>query len=199
MIEVEKKFTLGEKDEKRLLKDAEFLSEKTFTDVYYDTEQFFLTSRDIWLRSREGMFELKLPLHNGTKRRADQYEEITDERQIRNRLHLNSNNAIEDALDRASYMPFCVCKTTRRKHKKGNFTIDIDLANFHDFTYGIAEIELVVSDKHEVESAVEKITHFAKAHNLTLKPVTGKIIEFLRQRRQPHYQKLVESGVVEDF
>jgi len=199
MIEVEKKFTLNKKDEKRLLQDAEFLSQNFFTDVYYDTEQFSLTSKDIWLRSRDGVFELKLSLHNETNRQVDQYEEITDERQIRNRLQVGFGGNIRNALEQSGYTPFCVCKTTRRKYKKGNFIIDIDLADFNDFTYGITEIELMVSDKHEVESAVKKITHFAKIHNLTIGPVRGKIIEYLRQMRQSHYQKLVESGVVEDF
>jgi len=82
MIEVEKKFILSEQEKERLIKDAEFLSERVFTDIYYDTEKFLLTSQDKWLRSREGKFELKLPLHKGRERLADQYDEIEDEQKI---------------------------------------------------------------------------------------------------------------------
>jgi len=41
MIEVEKKFILNEQDKERLTKNADFLNERVFTDIYYDTEIFF--------------------------------------------------------------------------------------------------------------------------------------------------------------
>jgi len=48
MIEVEKKFILNEQDVERLTKNAQFLNERIFTDIYYDTENFSLTSYDKW-------------------------------------------------------------------------------------------------------------------------------------------------------
>jgi adenylate cyclase class IV len=49
MIEIEKKFLLSKKDEKRLIKDAEFISKKEFVDIYYDDKffSFSLTKNDI--------------------------------------------------------------------------------------------------------------------------------------------------------
>jgi len=48
MIEVEKKFILNKQNKKRLTKDAEFLSERVFTDIYYDTKNFPLTLPQFW-------------------------------------------------------------------------------------------------------------------------------------------------------
>jgi len=199
MIEVEKKFILSEQEKERLIKDAEFLSERVFTDIYYDTEKFLLTSQDKWLRSREGKFELKLPLHKGRERLADQYDEIEDEQKIKQVLNLSPNKNLADNLIKAGYSPFCTCKTTRRKYKKELFIIDLDIVDFQDFTYNIGEIELMVNDKSEVGGAIKKIMNFAKAHNLTVAPVRGKIIEYLKRVKQNHYQTLVKKNVVKDF
>lgn len=199
MIEVEKKIILNEQDKERLTKDAEFLNERVFTDIYYDTEIFSLTSNDKWLRSREGKFELKLPLHDGVERLADQYDELEDEQKIRVALNLPSNGNLADDLAKAGYSPFCTCKTMRRKYKKEPFIIDLDVVDFQDFTYNIGEIELMVNDKSEIEGAIEKIMKFAKAQNLTIAPVRGKVIEYLKRVRPNHYQALVQARVVKDF
>ena len=199
MIEVEKKFILSNLDKERLIKNAQFLNERVFTDIYYDTEIFSLTSNDKWLRSREGRFELKLPLHEGADRLADQYDELEDEQKIREALNLPSNGNLADDLAKAGYSPFCTCKTTRRKYKKEPFIIDLDVVDFQDFTYNIGEIELMVNEKSEIESAIEKIMDFAISQNLTIAPVRGKIIEYLKRTKPNHYQALVQAGVVKDF
>lgn len=199
MIEVEKKFILNEQDKERLTKDAQFLNERIFTDIYYDTEIFSLTSKDKWLRSRESRFELKLPLHNGADRLADQYDELESEQKIREALNLPSNGNLADDLAKAGYSPFCTCKTTRRKYKKEPFIIDLDIVDFEDFTYNIGEIELMVNDKSEIEDAIEKIMIFAKEQNLTIAPVRGKVIEYLKRTKPNHYQALIQAKVVKDF
>ncbi len=199
MIEVEKKFILNEQDKEQLTKDVQFLNERVFTDIYYDTEIFSLTANDKWLRSREVRFELKLPLHEGVDRLADQYDELEDEQQIREALNLPVNGNFADDLVKAGYSPFCICKTTRRKYKKDSFIIDLDVIDFQDFTYNIGEIELMVNEKSEIESAIERIMDFAKAQNLTIVPVRGKVIEYLKRTKPNHYQALVKAGVVKDF
>ena len=81
MIEVERKFTVGGDDEKRLLEGADFLLEKTLMDVYYDTPDYALSTKDMWLRTRDGRWELKVPLmeRTGVRRAMDQYDELEDE------------------------------------------------------------------------------------------------------------------------
>ncbi len=199
MIEVEKKFLLNNQDKERLTKDAKFLNERIFTDIYYDTEFFSLTSKDKWLRSREGRFELKLPLHEGAERLADQYDELEDEQKIKEALNLPFGGNLADNLVKAGYSPFCTYKTTRRKYKKEPFIIDLDVVDFQDFTYNIGEIELMVNDKSEIEGAIEKIMSFAKTQNLTIAPVRGKVIEYLKRIKPKHYQALVQARVVKDF
>lgn len=199
MIEVEKKFILNEQDKERLIKNAQFLNERTFTDIYYDTEIFSLTSIGKWLRSRESRFELKIPLHKGVDRLADQYDELEDEQKIRENLNLPPNGNLAQDLAKAGYSPFCTCKTKRRKYKKGIFTIDLDIVDFQDFTYDIGEIELMVNEKSEIENSIEKIMIFAKDQNLTIAPVRGKVIEYLKRAKPNHYQVLVQAGVVKDF
>lgn len=199
MIEIEKKFILNEQDKERLIKNAQFLNERVFTDIYYDTEFFSLTSKNKWLRSSEVKFVLKLPLHNGAERLADQYDELGDKQETREALNLPSNKSLADDLVKAGYSPFCTRKTTRRKYKKETFIIDLDIVDFQDFTYNIGEIELMVNDKAEIEGAIEKIMIFAKEQNLTIAPVRRKVIEYLKRVKPNHYQALVQAGVVKDF
>lgn len=199
MIEVEKKFILSNEDKNRLTKNAQFINERVFTDIYYDTEIFSLTSKDKWLRSRESRFELKLPLHDGADRLADQYDELEDEQKIRETLSLPHNGNLADDLAKAGYSPFCTCKTTRRKYKKEPFIIDLDIVDFQDFIYNIDEIELMVNDTSEIEDAIAKIMNFAKEHGLTIAPVRGKVIEYLKRAKPNHYQALVQTKVVKDF
>lgn len=199
MIEVEKKFILSGEDRERLTKEAEFLSERIFTDAYYDTSDFVLTSQDKWLRSRDGRFELKLPLHHGVDRLADQYDELEDDDSIKSALGFVGENSLADNLAANGYKPFGTLTTTRRKYQKGDFIIDLDVIDFGDSIYTIGEIEMMVNDKSEIDGAIEEIISFAKEQRLTIAPVRGKIIEYLKRNNPDHYKVLVEVGVVKDF
>jgi len=198
MIEVEKKFILTSEDEARLIKNAAFLNEKSFTDIYYDTDDFFLTSKGQWLRSRDGKFELKIPLAQGAEHFINVFEEIVHEDVIRTKLNVRKESNMLDDLTKVGYTPFCTCRTTRRTYRKDTFTLDLDRVDFQDFIYIIAEIELMVHEKSEVKNATEKIITFAKGHALTVGPVRGKVIEYLWRMRVNHYQALVRAGVVKD-
>ncbi len=57
----------------------------------------------------------------------------------------------------------------------------------------------MVNDKSEIEGAIEKIMTFAKEQNLTIAPVRGKVIEYLKRVKPNHYQSLVQAKVVKDF
>ncbi|MCR4256106.1 MAG: CYTH domain-containing protein [Candidatus Uhrbacteria bacterium] len=197
MIEVEKKFILDDQARKRLVDDAEFVGERIFTDAYYDTKDFFLTRKDRWLRFRDGRLELKLPMHEGPERLADQYEELEDEETIRASLGLPDGD-ISRVLIEAGYEPFCVCKTTRKKYKKGPFMIDLDEVDFQDSDYRLGEIECMVNDTSEVEDAIKRIIDFAKEKGLTIAPVRGKVIECIKRKRPDQYRVLIEAGVIKN-
>jgi predicted adenylyl cyclase CyaB len=200
MIEVEKKFILNDDDIDRLTTGAEFLKEKTFTDIYYDTPTYALTTKDIWLRSRDGRFELKIPLHHmDLDRLADQYEELEEKGKIRTALGLPKKGTFTENLAKGKYSPFCSLRTTRRKFKKKEFNIDLDTVQGEGFSYNIGEIELMVDDVTEMSVAINKIMSFAKEKNLTIAPVRGKVLEYLKLKNPRHYQALVKAGIIKDF
>src|SRR3989338_5319540 len=121
MIEVEKKFLLNEVQKKRLLKGAELLQKKTFTDIYFDTKDRSLILKDFWLRRRDDIFELKTPHHKDKEHFVDQYQEIRDEKEIRQHLKLPLKKDLLSDLQEAGYTPLCTCTTTRESYKKDTF------------------------------------------------------------------------------
>lgn len=48
--------------EERIAQALPFIKEVVLSDTYYDTNQFAITTRDWWLRCRNGAWELKLVL-----------------------------------------------------------------------------------------------------------------------------------------
>jgi len=196
MIEVEQKFILSEDDIKCLTTDAVFISEKTFTDVYYDTAEYALTKNDMWLRKRGEGFDLKLPMREVKDSLAQQYQEIEGEDKIREIFGIPRMNDFEMDIKALGYDVFCVCTTTRKKFNKEGFGIDIDAVEYGDFSYNIAEIELMVNEKEEISEATEKIKTFAKKNKLKIENVRGKVLEYLLRKKPEHYNALVKAGVV---
>jgi len=195
MIEVEKKVILTNEQEKALINGAEFLGEKKFTDIYYDDEGCALTSKDVWLRSRGGRFELKIPMNMYTGNRVlDQYKELESDKDILNYFRADIDKPLADFLIDKEYKPFCEIITTRKKYKKNGFNIDLDSL---DFGYTIAEIEYMINDELKMDEATESIIAFAKKHNIdTDAVVRGKVIEYLRINNYKHFQALLDAGVI---
>ncbi|HEX8974144.1 MAG TPA: CYTH domain-containing protein [Patescibacteria group bacterium] len=199
MIEVEQKFILSEYDIARLTEGAEFLGEKEFTDVYWDTDEYALTKNDMWLRNRSGQWELKIPRHQfGQGMSMQQYEEIEGEEKIREIFAIARQKDFASDIAGFGYAPFCECTTKRKKYKQGEFIIDLDNVDYGDFNYAIGEIELMVDGKEEMNEAADRIRRFAEEKGLKSEIVRGKIIEYLFNKKPEHYQALVEAGVVKE-
>lgn len=198
MIEVEQKFILKPRDAERLQAGATFVAERVMDDAYYDTKDCALGRQDQWLRLRNGRWELKVPLHghSNTGTAMQQYDELEDDDSIRKFLKLSGSGKLADDLAHAGYVMIAQYRTTRRKFKKGEFTIDFDLADYGDSTYEIAEIELMVRDQSEMDAAVARIQEFAKQYGLAAVPVRGKLIEYFKRRRPDIYQTLKTAGVI---
>ncbi len=201
MIEIEKKFKLNELEAARLLEGAEFIGEKTFTDVYYDTSEFALTKNDIWLRKRAGEFQLKLPVFQKEKVQTTGFQEIEGEDKIREIFAVAPVLDFETDIKAFGYEIFCQLRTTRKKYQKEGFEIDLDdavsvLPGEEDFVYKITEIELLVENKEEVSSASKKIEEFATKNQLKLEKTWGKIAQYLFQKKPKHFEALVVAGVV---
>lgn len=195
MIEVEKKFILTKDQEEDLIKDAEFLGEKKFIDIYYDDKKYSLTTKDIWFRQRGEKFELKLPMNVSLEERiSDQYKEIEDENKIKEYFNFDVNKSLFDILRVRQYEPFCTMTTTRRKYKKEGFGIDLDII---DFGYTIAEIEFMTNNNSNLQDVTNKIIEFAKRYNIISNVVVrGKGAEYLRRYNPQHFQALINAGVL---
>lgn len=195
MIEIEKKFILTETQEKKLLEGAKFLGEKKFTDTYYDDAGFSLTTKDVWLRAREGRFELKVPMNTAIEERViDRYRELETDKEIATQLKLPEDRTLADTLRAAGYAPFCTIATTRKKYKKDSYNIDLDAT---DFGYHVAEIEYMVNEESEIEAATQKIVEYGKAHGLSGDDIIrGKVAEYLRRNDPAHFQTLIDAKVI---
>lgn len=203
MYEVEKNFNLTPEEKDRLLEGAEFVGEKTITDVYFDTPTFDLTKRDIWLRKRDGKFEVKIPAEppeRGRRRKTDRYLEVEDEEGIRRELALPEGESMDDSAERAGYSPFCVCTTVRESYRKEGFNIVIDHVTYSDvgWSYDTSEIERMVAAADEMAGAADAVMAFAERHGLKAADAPGKVIEYLRRHRRDQYRTLVESGTIYD-
>jgi len=198
MLEIEVKVALDDDAEDRLLKGAEFINESKNSDTYFDTLDYSLTTKDRWLRKRNGKFELKIPYDENEKisdREVDRYHELEDEKEIRKTLNLKGSDSLENDLVDSGFMSFAAINTTRRNYKNEGLNIVIDEM---DYGYKLAEIEIVVDDKDKAEEAKNKIINFAKERNLkyTSKGI-GKVIEYLGRYKPEHIKALIESGTVE--
>ena len=197
MIEVEKKFIVQQDELARLTRGARFLSEVKHTDVYYDTADHALTRKDIWLRTREGKFELKFPVSAvGAVRRIIAYDEIENDAAIREKLGIPDGEPLAGFLGKLGYLPFATITTTRSKYEKDGFHIDADNA---DFGYSVLEIELMVASEDEVKAAYRRILDFAAANGIPVpeKWTRGKVIEYIKRNNPEHFHALEATWGVE--
>ena len=62
------------------------MGERTLKDTYYDTDDLSLGHSNRWLRSRNGRFELKVPLAAEISELFNEYRELETEEEIRSAL-----------------------------------------------------------------------------------------------------------------
>jgi len=190
MIEIEKKFIPEEGDIERITEGAEFISETINNDIYYDKD-FYLTKKDIYVRRRNGTFEMKIGVRReGFEGIISTYEEVTDEDAIIETLGIAKKGTLEEDLETSGYSPFGAWKTTRRKYKKGEFTIDVDSV---DYGYEVIEIELLIESHDDMDESTKKVLDFAKQSGLTKSAKTGKVSQFLMQNYPEEYKEILKA------
>ncbi|KKQ18317.1 MAG: Thiamine-triphosphatase [Berkelbacteria bacterium GW2011_GWA1_36_9] len=194
MIEIEKKFLINQPTLKKITRKAELISQQKLVDIYYDTVDFKLTTKDWWLRNRNGKFELKVSVI-GSKSSIDQYQEIDKEKEIYQYLKINLEKSLLEALKQNNISPFATIVSERKKYKKDDFTIDFDIT---DFGYSICEVELMVEDESKIDQALIKIDNFRKENSFRDDRVRGKLIEYIYRNNLQHYQTLQAAGVIKD-
>jgi adenylate cyclase class IV len=198
MFEVEKKFILSQGEIERLIEGAEFLGERVYTDIYYDNEKLSLSTNDMYLRSRNGKFDLKIPKHTDGGEMNQRYQEVEEEENLRQIFGVvKQGSFLEDILE-FGYASFCELKTTRRKFKKEGFVIDLDLVEAQDFGVSIVEIERMVETEAEMPKALLAIENFAKRNGLKSRSVNGKVRAYLKIKKPAHFQAMVDAGVIKE-
>ena len=194
MFEVEKKFILQPDERERLIQGAKFLGEKKIIDVYYDTADYTLTKKDLWLRTRGGNFELKFPVGAMHRDRdITSYDEIEDDALIGRKLGISEHEPLDKSLSSLGYRPFATIVAVRSKYEKDGFHIDVDET---DFDYAVLEIELMVANEDEMSSAGQRIIDFALARGISVPsgiPVRGKVMEYMRRNDSAHFNALEEA------
>jgi len=190
-VEVEEKFAVRLGREAMAAKVAALggteRSVVAFRDEYFDTEALALTTRDTWLRRRDGAWELKVP--HGARRASGGettvFREVTDEREIV--AELRALGVVGDgALPFAGLAVFADFETVRAKYDLGGVKIDVDEAS-----YGHKVLELeVMTDGGAAELAAARAAIADAAAKLGCEPLPagagGKLETFLRRFRPAH-------------
>lgn len=190
MIEIELKFQVDEEEKKSLLFDAEFKKSKVNIDSYYDTNNFDLVKKDIWLRDRNGRFELKLP-RTGNDQSATSYEEIEEDKKIKNYFSFDQNVELKTSLRLAGYRPFSTFKTERETYERDGITLDFDSTIFDQDTdnpFVMVEAEIMVADGTDIIREKQALKDKVKGFGVALNSGGGKGSEYFR-RYQPKIYK----------
>lgn len=166
-IEIEKKFLLKPRFTETLIqKGAILVSEREFSDSYYDFPDYKLCLQNCWLRCRSSIWELKY-LEKSPEKPAvvDSYCELNDEQDI---LHVLSNYApkifknienMSEFVAAFDLQVFASFATTRTKYHLDGVIVDLDSACFG---YSIGEIEIIVNSEEEIPNAEKKLETLAK-------------------------------------
>lgn len=94
--------------------EGKLVSEETFTDEYFDSNKFELTSGDIWLRKRNGKWECRAPwkeedgkIHVGKtpQEHVPAYKYLKGEKEIRRELNIqqDATAAVQKTLEEGNY------------------------------------------------------------------------------------------------
>ncbi len=198
MIEIEKDFVMNATTEQRIALHADSVQELELHDMYFDTKDFDWSLQNIWLRSRNGVFELKTPVRCNQKHLTDQFHETTDQSMIRTVLNLPpSGNALLEDIQAAGFYVFCDCTTHRKKYRVGDFSIDVDDTTYvgTDFRYTTAEIELMIESEGGISQAEQRIFTFAQEYGFEPSTVRGKVGDYVHVIYPEHYQALAKAGI----
>ena len=198
-IEVEKKVKLEDHHLAEIIKKGIFLKEKQIKDTYFDKVDFDFTIQNMWLRERDGQFELKRGIKK-ERESIDYYEEIIDKESIRVHLGIHPEREFSQAILQAGIHPFCSFVTHRQCYQLGEVFIDIDKADFGDLSYVVAEFEVLVDSIEKIEEAEEKIQELLEQMHIDASIIIpAKLTYYLYHRRSSHYQALINHKVIKPF
>ncbi|XP_053714985.1 thiamine-triphosphatase [Synchiropus splendidus] len=223
-VEVERKFLFTSDTLKTLEQVGVCIGQREFHDQYFDTPQFDLTLRDMWLRKREGCWELKCATADVDDCKqpvkatslCTRYKEITSLPDIQTKLrevieedndltthlenietgHKNVPAEDETWLGALNLICFSEFTTLRRSFTVAEEGVQIDLDQA-DFGYNVGEIEVLLSEGEDVAAAVGKIEKTAQILGLSGdQRIEGKMNVFLKRYHPEHYEKLLNAHIL---
>ncbi|XP_067652840.1 uncharacterized protein [Haliotis asinina] len=174
--EVERKFNITAETESRIKKlGGKLLTERSFSDIYFDNCDYCLTLSDSWLRKRDNKWELKVASGGMSIRdRVTQYKELTNEKEIvewlKSKFQIaNKCTKVKDFIKSAEMSEFATISTTHKTYRIDGCTIDLDLSD-HGFQVG--EIEVMAPSSAQIPAAIKTIDAMAQKLDLTLLRLT---------------------------
>ena len=192
-VEVEEKFAATiepEALEKRVRElGGEVLRTVEFYDEYFDTADLTLTTRDTWLRRRDGAWELKVPAEarrQATGGETTAFREIEDVPSIAAEL---ASLGVEGFPDDTTLKPFAAFGTRRDKYSLNEVSVDVDAASYG---HSIMELE-VMTDGSEGDIERARALIAAAAVDLgceKLGDTGGKLETYLRRFCPKHAEAL---------
>ncbi len=205
MIEVESRFLLTAAKQELLLEGATFSGETRFNVQVLDYATWDLAYNNIWLKLKNGKYELKMPLQGQAPSEqghlATVFDEISDNQKILALLRLPANENIAEELEKAGIHSIASIDTIRASYKKGQFFLDLDTAKFsllasgEIYHYSVAEIEIQTTPDH-VAQARQDIIDFAHKHGLEVSDIRGKLMEFIFQNYPEVYKEFVRRKII---
>lgn len=192
VIEVERKFRVSEKALENLDKLSTITATTQLEDSYFCEE---LALKDHWLRLRNGVWELKMPLMDGHLRqsRTTVYREVVGAA-VWKELDVS-------VLEIDQLIPYARLLTQRKKLEydwnENKVQIVLDMCTTENgFQYDVGEIEILVDDYSEVEHANLILDQVASLLGLRFEQYAeGKLMMYLKEKHGSLYHKLVEKGL----
>nr|XP_057916166.1 thiamine-triphosphatase [Doryrhamphus excisus]XP_057916167.1 thiamine-triphosphatase [Doryrhamphus excisus] len=222
-IEVERKFICSANTLKTLQEIGVCAGQSKFHDQYFDTPQFHLTLRDMWLRKRKGCWELKCPTtrvkvaeESEASALCSRYKEITNLSDIKLKLqevlkdigeHVTSTKQSSSVTEMDSAQDQCWTRsmnlvifaeftTVRQTFTLEEYGVQVDLDEA-DFGYCVGEIEALIPEGGDMQAAMDKIERTAKKLGLTgNQRVDGKMSVYLQEHYPEHYARLLSEHII---
>lgn len=206
-IEVECKFRYNQDTKLVIQKAGHKLSEKRFTDEYFDLiPQYALSTKDIWLRKRDSTWEIKIPAQNTGKRNGiDSYQELYGEDKIQNFLSSQKLDIKSDSPFPKNFglSTFAVINTHRESYlvekQFENITakVQVDFDDVDGYLIGECELMLKSSNQIDLTNAKKILQEFCKDFSLqTHPPVPGKVLNYISNNSPEHYKMLEKAGLL---
>lgn len=209
MVEIERRFFLTAGQQAVLRSSLETLSEKEMADTYWDAPGYPLSTRNWWLRQRNGQWELKVPWSQAQAGPAESFEEFEGDAAVMARLRedgfalVSADGAnVEEVVRGASFAPFARLHTSRvsLRGRQGSVVegvkpVNVDLDHVV-FDPELAETDIVVDKSQGLSFAVAELEIMSQPDEAKVFEATEALDSLVREldlTDAPHaYSKLLE-------